>query len=287
MIAGLQKMTLLDYPGKVACTVFLQGCNFRCPFCHNSDLLGKEGPEPISEETLLAFLKKRIGLLDAVCITGGEPTLQKDLPDLIRKIRDLGYLVKLDTNGTNFKVLKELIDEGLLDYVAMDIKNSPAKYAETAGFRYFSVSESAPGSGDSTDADTSVHKTYKNANDPEAAPGISGTRTVSSPYTSGDLTNRILNLGKIKESISLLINGTVDYEFRTTVVKEFHTAEDFFEIGEMIRGAEHYYLQCFTDRDTVPYGNLHAPSVETLQKDWRIMLDFVPGTELRGINEPA
>ena len=132
-IAGLQKMTLLDYPGKVACTVFLQGCNFRCPFCHNSDLLGKEGPDQIPEETLLAFLKKRVGLLDAVCITGGEPTLQKDLPDLIAKIKDMGYLVKLDTNGGKPEVLKRLVEQKLIDYVAMDIKNAPANYGLTAG----------------------------------------------------------------------------------------------------------------------------------------------------------
>lgn len=133
IISGLQKMTLLDYPGKVACTVFLQGCNFRCPFCHNSDLLGKDGPEPIPEETLLAFLKKRVGLLDAVCVTGGEPTLQKDLPDLLTKIKAMGYLVKLDTNGNKPDVLKSLVEEKLVDYVAMDIKNSPARYGETAG----------------------------------------------------------------------------------------------------------------------------------------------------------
>ena len=133
MIAGLQKMTLLDYPGKVACTVFLQGCNFRCPFCHNSDLLGKEGPEPISEETLLTFLKKRVGLLDGVCITGGEPTLQPGLKDLIGKIKELGFLVKLDTNGTRPDVMKELVQAGLVDYVAMDVKNSPENYGKTAG----------------------------------------------------------------------------------------------------------------------------------------------------------
>ena len=133
IISGLQKMTLLDYPGKVACTIFLQGCNFRCPFCHNSDLLGKEGPEPISEETLFAFLKKRVGLLDAVCVTGGEPTLQKDLPDFLKKIKDLGYLVKLDTNGNRPEVLKALVEENIIDYVAMDIKNCPARYGETAG----------------------------------------------------------------------------------------------------------------------------------------------------------
>ena len=132
-ISGLQKMTLLDYPGKVACTVFLQGCNFRCPFCHNSDLLGGTGPEGLTTEELLAFLKKRQGLLDAVCITGGEPTLQKDLPELIRAIKELGYLVKLDTNGTDPEMVKALSRETLVDYVAMDIKNGPESYPETAG----------------------------------------------------------------------------------------------------------------------------------------------------------
>lgn len=140
MISGLQKMTLLDYPGKVACTVFLQGCNFRCPFCHNSDLLGKDGPETIPVDTLLAFLKKRVGLLDAVCITGGEPTLQKDLPALIRQIKALGYLVKLDTNGSRPAVLKALVEEKLIDYVAMDIKNSPSRYSETVGLNNMDLS---------------------------------------------------------------------------------------------------------------------------------------------------
>ena len=133
IISGLQKMTLLDYPGKVACTVFLQGCNFRCPFCHNSDLLGADGPAPIPVETLLTFLKKRVGLLDGVCITGGEPTLQKDLPDLLRQIKAMGYLVKLDTNGNRPDVLKSLVSQGLVDYVAMDIKNCADRYGATAG----------------------------------------------------------------------------------------------------------------------------------------------------------
>lgn len=132
-IAGLQKMTLLDFPGKVACTVFLQGCNFRCPFCHNSDLLGKDGPEGMTDGELLKFLEKRRGLLDAVCITGGEPTLQPELEKLIRAIKEMGYAVKLDTNGARPEVLKKLSREGLLDYVAMDIKNCPERYGETAG----------------------------------------------------------------------------------------------------------------------------------------------------------
>ena len=132
-IAGLQKMTLLDFPGKVACTVFLQGCNFRCPFCHNSDLLGKDGPEGMTDEELLKFLDKRRGLLEAVCITGGEPTLQPELEKLICAIKEMGYAVKLDTNGAKPEILKKLSQQGLLDYVAMDIKNSPEGYGETVG----------------------------------------------------------------------------------------------------------------------------------------------------------
>ena len=132
-ISGIQKMTLLDYPGKCACTVFLAGCNLRCPFCHNASLvLGI--PEPVmDEEAFFTFLKKRKGLLDGVCITGGEPTLRKDLPEFIRKIKEMGYLVKLDTNGSNPRMLKGLLEENLLDYVAMDIKNCPDRYAATCG----------------------------------------------------------------------------------------------------------------------------------------------------------
>ena len=128
LIHGFQKMTLLDYPEKVACTIFTAACNLRCPFCHNAGLVTKiENAERIDEAEVLAYLQKRKGILDGVCITGGEPTLQKDLADFIRKIRALGYAVKLDTNGTNPAVLQSLLDEGLLDYVAMDIKNTPEK----------------------------------------------------------------------------------------------------------------------------------------------------------------
>ena len=134
-IAGLQKMTLLDYPGRVACTVFLHGCNVRCPFCHNSGLLAGPGEEMMTQEALLAFLERRKGLLDGVCITGGEPTLQKELPQLLSSIKALGYCVKLDTNGSRPEVLKALVEAGLVDYVAMDIKNSPSRYAETAGIK--------------------------------------------------------------------------------------------------------------------------------------------------------
>ena len=132
MIAGLQKMTLLDFPGKVACTVFLRGCNYRCPFCHNSELLGP-GENLMDVEALLRFLKSRQGLLDGVCITGGEPTLQPGLPELLEGIKKLGFLVKLDTNGTRPAVVKALAQKGLLDYVAVDAKNGPEAWAKTVG----------------------------------------------------------------------------------------------------------------------------------------------------------
>lgn len=134
-IMGLQKMTLLDYPGLVACTVFLGGCNLRCPFCHNASLVlpQRKGEPLMTQEALMEFLKSRKGKLDGVCVTGGEPTLYRDLPELLRQIRQLGFRVKLDTNGTRPEILKNLLQEGLLDYVAMDIKNSPSRYTETCG----------------------------------------------------------------------------------------------------------------------------------------------------------
>ncbi|MBQ4601569.1 MAG: anaerobic ribonucleoside-triphosphate reductase activating protein [Clostridia bacterium] len=131
-LGGLQKLTLLDFPGKTACTVFTVGCNFRCPFCHNASLVRGSVGE-LSEEEFFKFLKKRQGLLDGVCITGGEPTLHPDLEEFITKIKELGYAVKLDTNGTAPDTLKSLVEKGLIDYVAMDIKNSRQKYLATSG----------------------------------------------------------------------------------------------------------------------------------------------------------
>ena len=207
---GLQKMTLLDYPGHVACTAFLGGCDFRCPFCHNYELVDGSAEAVMDEGDFFAFLEKRRVLLDGVAVTGGEPCLHRDLPDFMRRIRTMGFAVKLDTNGAHPDLLRTILREGLADYVAMDIKNSPAKYAMTCGL-----------------------------------PGI--------------------DLGPVRESAALLIGGETDYELRTTVVDELHEPEDFRAIGEWIAGARRYRLQCFTDRDTVPFGNLHAPSAEKLE----------------------
>ena len=136
LLRGLQKTTLLDFPGTVACTVFTGGCNFRCPFCHNASLIENlAGDERLSEENFFAFLEKRRGLTDGVCITGGEPLLQKDIVSFVSRIREMGYLVKLDTNGSYPDAMRALIDRSLLDYVAMDIKNSPQAYSRTAGIK--------------------------------------------------------------------------------------------------------------------------------------------------------
>jgi len=133
-IGGLQKFSLIDYPKKVAAVIFTQGCDFRCPFCHNPDLvLAERFSTPLSEEKVLEFLRKRQSQLSGVVVTGGEPTIHKDLSDFLRKIKSLGYDIKLDTNGNNPEALKNLIDQKLIDYIAMDVKTSLPRYDEAAG----------------------------------------------------------------------------------------------------------------------------------------------------------
>ena len=225
---GIQKMTLLDFPGVVSCTIFLGGCDFRCPFCHNFELIDGTAQPVMDDDELIAFLKSRKALLDGVAITGGEPCLHPDLPELMRRIRAEGYKVKLDTNGYHPERLKSILEEGLADYVAMDIKNSEEKYALTCG------------------VDT-------------------------------------IDMDKIRQSISLLMNGSTDYEFRTTVIHEFHEDEDFRKMGEWIKGAKRYFLQRFTDRDSVPYGNLSAPSFDDMHRYAAIASEYVADTQLRGV----
>ena len=230
-ISGFHKTTLLDYPGCIAAAIFTGGCNFRCPFCHNSGLVQdpfKEGLVP--EDEVLAFLDKRKKILKGVCITGGEPTLQPDLPDFIGKVRKMGYRVKLDTNGYRPEVLRELLESGLLDYAAMDIKNCPEKYGAAAGL---------------------------------IPPGNAGG----------------FELGKIEESIKLLLDGQIDYEFRTTVVKELHTVEDIAAIGAWVKGTPAYYLQKFEDSGHIIGEGYHEPDPEILQD----MVQAISGIpELKG-----
>ncbi len=228
-IMGLQKMTLLDYPGLVACTVFLGGCNLRCPFCHNASLVLPERKTEalMSQEELLQFLQGRKGKLDGVCVTGGEPTLYGDLPLLLRQIRQLGFRVKLDTNGSRPQVLRKLMEEGLLDYVAMDIKNSPARYAETCG--------------------------------------------------GADI------LDAVRESASLLMNGNVEYEFRTTAVCPLHRPEDLEQIGRWLKGASKYFIQGFVDSGDLIGSGLRALERQEMEALLHAVLPYIPQATLRGI----
>lgn len=228
-ITGLQKLTLLDFPERIACTVFIYGCNLRCPFCHNASLVVTNSQEDhISEDELISFLQSRKGLLDGVCITGGEPTIYGDeLRALIQRIRELGFAVKLDTNGTNPALLTELINEGLLDYVAMDIKNSPEKYTKTCG-------------------------------------GI-------------DV------LAKVQESVKILMNSDVEFEFRTTVCHPLHSTEDIRQIGAWLKGTPRYFIQQFVDSGNL-IGSGMAPLSEGEMEEMRqAVLPWIPNAQVRGI----
>lgn len=226
-IAGVQKVTLLDYPGKVACEIFTQGCNFECPFCQNSSLIPITNTGEFSEEEIFEYLVLRKKILDGVVITGGEPTVQKDLKGFIKKIKDLGLLVKLDTNGGNPKVLQELIDEKLVDYVAMDIKNIFNKYNITAGKK--------------------------------------------------------VSLDNIKKSIEILKASKIDYEFRTTIIKEMHSLDDIISICKLVGNAK-YYLQNFEDSENVIDHSLHGFSREELLFIDKYLKDLFPNVEIRALS---
>ena len=230
-LGGLQKLTLLDYPGHVSCTVFTAGCNMKCPFCHNRDLVFiPENFEFMNPESVFDLLRKRQGTLDAVAITGGEQLLQKGLKDFIIEIRNLGFKVKLDTNGYYPEKLKELIDEGLIDYVAMDIKAPLAKYPATVGL-----------------------------------PEIN------------------FKADQIRKTIKYLMSDVVDYEFRTTVVRELHTKEDMAAIGKMIKGCKHYYLQQFVDSGRCIEQGYTSYTKEEMSELRDEVAKYVPVVELRGV----
>ncbi len=195
-IGAMQKFSMIDYPGKLAAILFTQGCNFRCPYCHNPELVDSAlFAKPLEELDVLAFLNKRVGQLDGVVITGGEPTLHEDLPLLIKKIRSLGFLIKLDTNGSNPAMLRRLFAENLIDYCAMDIKAPAAKYQK--------------------------------------------------------VTRSKVSIVAIKESIELIKEANIEYEFRSTLVDEMLSAEEVLEMGSLIGKAKRYFLQRFVSTKTL------------------------------------
>ena len=226
LISGLNKTTLLDYPGRVAATVFTGGCNFRCPFCHNGGLvLSPLTQEHYTEEEIFDFLKKRQNILGGVCITGGEPTIQQDLPDFIRKIKGLGLAVKLDTNGSHPRMLEELIQEKLVDYVAMDIKNAPGRYVETTGCKNERASLQSVGK---------IHEV------PDVEDGKNQGKCAGKAADE-------FPVREVLQSVELLKSSSLPYEFRTTVVRELHSLEELMEICHWISGCPVYYLQQFED----------------------------------------
>lgn len=229
-IHGLQKLTLLDYPGHTACTVFTGGCNYRCPFCHNATLVLRPAEQPlIPAEEVLAFLRKRQGLLDGVCITGGEPTLEKGLADFAARVKELGFALKLDSNGSRPEVLRSLVENGLVDYVAMDIKSCRENYGRLVGIPGY---DSAP----------------------------------------------------VEESAAFLMEGRVDFEFRTTVVRELHSAGDFERIGRWLAGPQKYFLQAFKDSGDILGGSFHGYGKTEMEAFRELLLPHIPDTRLRGVD---
>ena len=227
VIHGIQKLTLVDYPGHPAAILFTGDCNFRCPFCQNAPLVLSSSSEPvIAEDEIFSFLKKRKGMLEGVVVTGGEPTLQKDLIPFLGRLKTLGYLVKLDTNGYRPEVLKSAVESGYVDYVAMDIKTSLDEYPVVAGIKNLDVS-------------------------------------------------------RIERSVELLKSGTVDYEFRTTVVEPLHHKENFEKIGELLKGCRRYYLQSFVDSGNIIGKNCFPPSQEQLKNYLKTVSNYIESVSIR------
>ena len=227
-IVGIDKLSLLDYEDKVSVVLFSQACNMRCPFCHNgAAILGASKEDEIDFNEILEFLKTRKGLIDAVVFSGGEPTLEPDLKVKIKAVRDLGFLIKLDTNGTNPEMVESLLDEGLIDYVAMDIKNCPNLYAETCGLKF-------------------------------------------------------INVDNIKKSISIIMAKAPDYEFRTTLVKEFHERMDYEAFLNLIKGAKRLFLQKFMDRDGCIQKGLHEVDIIEANKLRDYLATGINEVTLRG-----
>lgn len=224
---SINKLTLLDYPEKIACVLYTPTCNFMCPYCHNWETLIEEKLPDLFFEDILSFLKKRVGVLDGVVISGGEPTLMKDLPNKIKRIKELGYLVKLDTNGSNPEMLKELIDNKLIDYVAMDIKHSFNKYYDV-------------------------------------------------------IVNKNIDLEDIKKSIDILMEDKVDYEFRITLIEEYHDKDSIYEIGKLLEGSKRLFLQQYKLSDGVKDKSLHEVKEEKAKKYEEILSQYIENVELRG-----
>ena len=224
-IAGLLKTSLSDYPNKVACVIFTSGCNFHCAFCHNRSLVDRSA-SLISEEEIFEYFNKRKGILDGVVISGGEPTLQMDIFNFIKRIKQLGFLIKLDTNGSSYDIVKTLIDERLVDYIAMDIKNGPSYYDK--------------------------------------------------------ITETNVNTSEIEKTKNLLINSGIDYEFRTTLVKQYFTLESIEEMGRFLSGAKTLFLQKYVANENCINSSLDEVNEKEANEYASLLENFIENVSLRG-----
>jgi len=240
LIAGLQKLTLLDFPGRCAATIFTPGCDLRCPFCHNASLVNDANADVYDPEKVLAFLKERKGRLTGLAITGGEPLLQNDIEGFLKEVKNIGYDIKLDTNGTYPKKLASILSEGLVDYVAMDVKSSWSGYPKLIGL--------------------------------EDAPAVCG------PIVEN-----------VKKSMEILKSSGTEFEFRTTIVRPLHSAEDIEEMAKAIGDVKHYFMQSFKDSGDVLSGSgenckFSAYEKEVLEKYLGIAKQYIPSAKLRGVD---
>jgi len=243
-IAGIQKLTLVDFPGHVAATVFTRGCSFRCGFCHNPELVLPERFNPLlSEKQIFEFLESRYGKLNGICITGGEPLMNRDADKFISHLKALGFDVKLDTNGSFPDMLEKIIKDGDVDYVAMDVKSPLSKYSVTAGIR------------------NREHGTFDSSLRPSVPPSLES---------------------KIMRSIDLIRNSGIDYEFRTTISHPIHEPEDFEKMGEMIKGAKRYFLQNYKKSKRINEEIDYEPFTdEELEEAQKIMKKYVNDVGIR------
>lgn len=251
-IYGFQKTTLLDYPEHVAATVFTGGCNFRCPYCQNGGLVLRPGQYgEVPEEEVWRHLEKRKGILDGVCITGGEATLQPDLEAFIRRMKEMGYKVKLDTNGYRPEVVRQLLKDGLLDYVAMDVKASKGNYARAVGL---------------------------------AGAEIAEDRVAEERADKAIGCKETFDLHKIEESVELVKNSGISYEFRTTAVKGLHTVEEFERIGEWLAGSRAYFIQSYRgDGEILKGEGLSSFSAAELREMAELAGKYISRVVIRGI----
>jgi len=299
-IYGFQKLTLLDYPEHLAALVFTGGCNFRCPWCHNGDLIHPSSDMPcLDEREVLSQLERRASMLEGVVISGGEPTLQPDLRDFITSCRNMGYKIKLDTNGSRPEILIPLLEDGLVDYVAMDIKADKKTYGTAAGLENldvdsieksirFLIKRALPTccADRSSKSETATARNYDHI---AAINNVNGGNRAATDVNAHDGIRSAADVnahdgGHAAADVNAHNNSpSFHYEFRTTVMPQYHDAASITAIAEWIRGAEKYFLQAYRDSEAVPEHGFTEPDSAFMQEMLAAAQAIIPQAEIRGL----